>query len=427
MFDKLKHFVNTEDKKRIISNFGSLSILQVVNYILPLITLPYLVRVIGVEYFGLLAFASAVIGYFQIVTDYGFNLTATREISIFRESRSKISEIFSAVMMIKIILLFLGFILMSIIVFNIRKFSQNWEIYILTYGTIIGQVLFPIWFFQGMERMKHITYLNVLAKSIFTITIFILVKEPDDYFFVPILNSIGFIIVGIFSLIIIKKQFNVFFIFQPIRIVLYYLRDGWHIFLSNFATSLYTMSTVILLGVFTNNLIVGYYSGAEKIISALKGLITPVSQTLFPYISRKASISKLIALKNIRKILSFVGFGMLSISVILLLFSKYLILIILGNDYLNSLIVFRILAIIPFLVTLDTMFGTLTMIVFNRNKQYSRIILSAGLLNIILACVLIPFFQHIGAAISVLFVEIYITVNMFFYIQNNGLKIFGEK
>jgi PST family polysaccharide transporter len=415
---------HTEDNRRLFSNFFSLSILQFVNYILPLLTLPYLVRVIGVEYFGLLAFSTALIGYFQIITDYGFNLSATKEISINREDKNKINEIFSSVMTIKIILCFLGFILMSIIVFSFKKFSKDWVIYFLTYGTVLGQVFFPMWFFQGMEKMKHITFLNILAKLIFTISIFLFVKSPGDFFLVPILTSSGLIIVGIISLVIIKNRFHVSFGIPHADKIVFYLKDGWYIFLSIFATSLYSMSTVILLGFFTNNIIVGFYSAAEKLINAVKGLISPVSQTLFPYISRKAQISKQLALQNIRKITSLTGGLMLLVSIVLFIFSDNIISIVLGKEYGNSVIVFRIFSILPFLVTLDTMFGTLNMLVFNRNRQYSRIIISAGLINLVLTCILIPLFQHIGAAVSVLVVELFITINMLIYIQNNDLKIF---
>ncbi len=401
----------------------SLLVLQVANYILPLITLPYLVRVLGVEYFGLLAFATATIAYFDIITDYGFNLTATREISIHRDDKAKVIEIFSSVMTIKFILMLVSFMLMSILVFSFEKFSKDWLIYFLTFGTVIGQVFFPIWFFQGMERMKYITYLNILAKSIFTVAIFIFVQEQSDFYLVPLLTSIGFIVAGVWSLVLIRKVFSIRFEFQNIKTLRYHLKEANHIFFSNISVSLYTKSTILILGMFTNNTIVGYYAVADKLMNAIKQLIIPVSQTLFPYISKQAHISKETALNTVKKL--FVVLLPLSsfISLFFFIYSKEIIIFIFGNQAIHSVIIFKILALIPTLVVLDTLFGTLVMLVFKHNQAYSKIIFSAGIVNLVLIVLLIPLFQAIGAAISVLIVEVYITLRIIFYTETNRLNI----
>lgn len=197
--------IETDEKKRLTSNIFSLGVLQAANYILPLLTIPYLVRVLGPEYFGLLAFATALVAYFILITDYGFNLSATRQISINRENKAKVDEIFSSVMIIKTAFMLLSFGLMSLIVFSFEKFSQHWEIYFITFGMVVGQWLFPVWLFQGMERMKYISYLNIGAKGFFTICIFIFVQDQSDYLLVPFLTSLGFIIAGIWSLYLVKR------------------------------------------------------------------------------------------------------------------------------------------------------------------------------------------------------------------------------
>ncbi len=194
-----------EEFSNLTSNFISLTLLQALNYILPLITLPYLVKTLGIDNFGLLSFATATVAYFGILTDYGFNLTATKDISIHRDNKYKVVEIFSSVMSIKFLLLLFSFLLLNIVVFSFDRFSKDWVIYLLSFGSVVGQFLFPIWFFQGMEKMRYMTYLNLVSKLIFTIAIFIFVEEREDIYLVPLFFSLGGIIAGSLSLYIIYR------------------------------------------------------------------------------------------------------------------------------------------------------------------------------------------------------------------------------
>jgi polysaccharide transporter, PST family len=426
LYKKITTIFKSENGKLVLTNFISLSVLQVLNVLLPLITMPYLVRILGAEYFGLLAIATSIVAYFSIITNYGFDITATREISVNRENTPKIVAIYSSVMILKFVFLIASFILLSVLVFSIEKFATHWEIYYLTFLVLIGQVFFPVWFFLGMEQMKYITYLNVASKTIFTIAIFILVNKQSDYYMVPILTSLGFLFVGFLSIFIVKKKFGIRFEFQSFETLKQHLFQGWHIFISNISVTLYTTTTIVLLGFFTNNTIVGYYSIADKLIGGIKQLIAPISQTLYPFISRKAEESKEVVVAIIKKI-TYVSVALsLLLTAVLFIFAEDLLLLIFGQEARNSLLIFKIMAIVPFLVVIDTLFGTLLMLVFKRNKEYSKIILSAGLLNLILALVLIPSLEGIGAALSVLLVELFITIRILIYTQKNGLSLLGN-
>ena len=420
-------FFSSPTRKKLTENFLSLSVLQGLNYLLPLITLPYLVRVLGPEKYGLVAFAQAFIAYFGILTDYGFNLSATREISIQRENKEKISAIFSSVMLIKFVFLILSFILMSVLVFSIHKFRNEWLLYFLTFGTVLGQVLFPIWFFQGIERMKYITWLNIIAKTIFTVLVFVLIHQKTDYVYVPFLGALGTIISGVLALGIIRKHFKVNFHLPSKNEVIHQLREGWYIFISTVAISLYSISNTFILGLFASNTIVGYYSGAEKIINAVQGLLSPVSQTIYPHISKIASESKERALKFLQKITILIGSSSFFLSLLIFLLAEVVIKILLGGQYLESIKVLRILSFLPFIVGLSNIFGIQTMLTFDYKKAFSNILIIASLINITLAFILVPFFFHIGIAFAVLISETFVTIVMFVYLQRKGIKVLEGK
>ena len=416
-----KRFLATDTRKRLIENFLSLSVLQIANYILPLITFPYLVRVLGPENYGLIAFAQAFIGYFQILTDYGFNLSATREISINRENKEKVSEIFSSVMIIKFFLLLLSLGLMTIIVFSFKKFRQDWLIYYLAFGMVLGQTLFPIWFFQGMERMRYITFLNVLAKLIFTIAIFIFVKRSSDYLYVPLLNSLGLILAGILALWIVFKDFGVFFRIPSFENLKYHLKEGWYIFISTVAISLYTISNTFILGLFTNNTIVGYYSAAERIIRVIQGFLAPISQTIYPHISKLMNESKEVGGKFIRKVTLLIGSFSFILSFFIFIFADLIVRIILGSQFTESIIVLRIIAFLPFIIGLSNVFAIQGIIASGNFKIFSKITFLGAISNIILATLLVKLLQAVGVAISVVFAEILVTLVSFYYLKRLGL------
>lgn len=407
--------------KKLLSNFLSLSFLQVTNLILPLITLPYLVKILGVEKYGLVMFAQAFIQYFVLFTDYGFNLSGTKEVARNSDSIKKLSSIFIHIQLIKIGLAIISFLLLLFIVMIIPRFLVDWDLYLITFGFVLGNVIFPIWFFLGIEEMKYITVLNFIAKIFITIGIFTMIKGPQDYLLVPFLNTLGQISVGIIALYLIFKKYKIRIIIPEFKLLQYYLKDGAFIFLSNISVSLYTVSNTFILGILTNNILVGYYSAAEKLITTINSLINPISQTLFPYINKVIEESKERGMKLIKKIIAIVFVLFFIGSLLILLLSDFIILTFYSDEFLNSIIILKILAFVPMFVSLSNLLGTQILIPLGRNRAFSFIIIIASAFNIILAFILVPIYTYIGTAIGVLISEFIVVLLMTTYIKKKGL------
>lgn len=412
--------------KILASNFVYLSILQGLNLILPLITFPYLIRILGIEYFGLLSFSFAFITYFQIITDYGFNATGTRDVAMAIDNSERQNEIFNQIMSTKLFLTLLSFVLLMGIVFTFHIFRTYWLIYLFSFGSILGQAIFPIWYFQGIQKMKYITYLNLTTKIFFTIALFIFIKQKSDYYLVPVFNALGFIFAGLFSLFYIRKDFNIKFKIQSFKKIKEELNKGKYVFLSELKISLFTNTNTLILGIIAGNQAVGFFSASEKLARAIGNFQTPISNTLFPYLSKEMALDKNKTLQKIKKITTYGTVIFLVIIVICFCFANQIITIIYGTDMDSAVIIFKILILIPLFSFLDTMFGKQILLNLGKDNLYFRVILYATIINLSINLLLTYFYKELGTAIALIITQIVIVIGMWYFAKREMDMIFEK-
>ncbi len=403
----------SNDTSRIGKNFFFLTLLQTANFLLPLLTLPYLVRVLGANLFGLVMFAQTFALFFNVLVDFGFNLSATREVSLHRNDRAKLSQIFSSVMSIKFLLIIISIFLITLIVTFVPRFQMDWKIYYFSFGMVIGQALFPVWYFQGIEKMKIITYINILAKTIFTLLIFLVIKEDSDYLLVPIINAAGFIIAGLIGLSIALKNVT---ILKPKKVEsLKLFRESSQLFVSNLSVTLYTLTNTLILGLFTNNTMVGIYASMEKLVIAVKNLYTPFFQAIFPWVSSKTKHEIITIVKKLILPLSIIGF--LAFFIIFIA-AKPILNLIYNNELISEYSsVFKILGLIAIFSALNMLFNTIMLSALKMYRERMKIMLVSGITNVILALTLVYYFGIYGIAISVAFTEFLLLIFGFLYFK----------
>lgn len=401
--------------KILINNFFALSVLQFLNLVLPLITLPYLLRVIGVENVGLLAFSQAFVFYFQIVTEYGFNLTATRDISVNTENKESVKKIYNETMTTKFFLFFVSGIVLFLLVISTPYFWKNHILYLFYYLSLFGQILFPIWFFQGVQQMKYVTYINVIAKTIFTILVFLIVTHEEDYIFVPLLLAIGNIISGIISVYYLYKNHGIFFKIQHFSKVKEQLISGKFIFLSQLKITLFSNTNTFVLGLIAGNFSVGLFNTAEKIIRAFASLQVPVVNTLFPYIAKEIRNNLDKTVVQIKKIGLYGTIFYMIILTPVFIYSKEIIVLLGTKDAIESSKILRILITLPLLIFLNNLFGTQILLNLNKDKTYFNILLVTAVTNIVLIFPLTYRFDYVGTSISVLITETLLFLLMWVY------------
>lgn len=411
------------ERRQLLDNIASLYLLQGLNYIIPMTLLPYLIRVLGMEMYGLMAFAQSFAQYFTILTDYGFNFSATRTLAQQDGAAEAMSRLFSAVFILKLILGTIGWVVLFAIVSLIPRFHQDAKYFYVGYLAVAGNVLFPIWYYQGIQQMRYISIVSGVTRLLAATAIFIFVHRPEDALLALTIQSGGILVSGIIGILIALLYFRVQLVWPTIANLHVVLLEGWHLFVSTAAISLYTNTNVFMVGALTGNTEAGYFSAAEKVVRALNGLIGPISQAIFPHVNMLVQKSKTAALRFARKTLAYMVPITLLPSLLLLFFAGPFAHFCFGQNSGGSVPVLRCIALLPVIVAISNVLGIQTMVPFGMDKQFSRILIFSGLLNVLMGIVLIKLYGAAGAGISLLITETFVTVGMIICLRQNNLSI----
>lgn len=383
----------SKDGKVLASNFGYLMLLQIASYVFPLITIPYLARVLGVEGFGKIAFAAAVVVWLKTISDWGFNYTATRDVALNKDNPSKVSEIFSNVLWAKIILALISLLFLIVIIITIPYFKENKDILLISFLLVPGSIFFPEWFFQAMERMKFITIFSLSSKIIFTLLVFLFIKEKSDFILQPLFTSLGFVVSGFFATYIIVFKWKIKILRPNLKEIFKTIKGSTDVFINNIMPNLYNSFSVVLLGFYSGSAANGLLDAGSKFISISQQFLMIISRVFFPLLSRKIDSHNLYAKINIYlSMLLCIGLFVLAPFIVNFFYTK---------DFLSAVIVIRIMSISIIFSALISTFGTNFMLVKGYDKDLRNITTICSLIGFISAFPLISLYSYVGAAITI--------------------------
>ncbi|MGA0242075.1 MAG: oligosaccharide flippase family protein [Candidatus Marinamargulisbacteria bacterium] len=388
-------WLKNDDYKKLLKNGLSLSLVQLSNYVLPLLTIPYLARVLGPNFFGLVMMAQATMIYLTLVTDYGFNLSATKEIAMNQSNPARVSSLFSTVMSIKIGLLFVGGVILAGLVIIIPTFRDHYVLFLSAYLIVIGNAFLPTFLFQGLEKMSHIALFNFIAKASFTGLIFWLIRSHTDYIWVHALWGISYIMVDIVAFYIIRNRLHIAFKRPQLNQIKSLLHVSFEYFLSRIAIAIYLNTNVIFVGILLTPAQAGLYGGAEKLLFAITTFYTPLIETIYPYISRTKNKS------FVKKIIS-AAVGLNTFGCILaFLMAPWLIPLILGPAFSDAVPLFRWMLIIAFLHLPTSMIGYPVLGAMGYVKTANRSVIIGAIIHGLLVIIL---YQHITTPLAFIWI-----------------------
>ncbi|MBF0512248.1 MAG: flippase [Candidatus Omnitrophica bacterium] len=405
LIQKTYQMVAPQEGSKVLRNVSLLSSLQVITYILPFIILPYLFRVIGPNKFGLIAFAQAFVQYFMILTDYGFSVSATKEISLCIDNKTRVSEVYSAVMMIKVLLTIVSLVILMGLLYTIPKFQNDRIIYILSFGAVIGNTLFPGWFFQGSEAMKYTFKINVLGEFIYALGIFAFIRSDADYLWVPVVTSLTSLTTGLVGQYILFTRFQMAFKIPALKDLRYQLQTGWNVFISIVAINAYTTTRVFAVGLLTNNTLTGFYSIADRIANAVQTFpLYSFTQAIFPRLNKIFPKNKIKAFLIMRQVqLITVLISLIFLPVIFIL-APWIVKLVCGAYYPAAVMTLQLLLVAVFFISANA-FRVQFLLICGRTDVYSKIHVTMGLIGLPLIIICIHAFSYAGAAMATLLIE----------------------
>lgn len=353
--------------KTVLANFSYLSILQVFAILFPLLTYPYLLRVVGLDLYGVIVFAQAIINYISLVINFGFNMSGARNVAVYKEDKIRLARIVSSTYLCKLILWIICFIVYLSVISIVPFFEDHYWVYVLTFLLTFNELLLPTWFFQGIEKMKYITIVNLSARLLFVVAIFLFVHEREDYLKIPLLNGIGAMLAGFLSLYIVLGKERIKLSVIPMRELRLAYRESFPLFVSCLSTQIYVNVNKLVIGSFLGMSEVSIYDMAEKVLYLMKLPISMVAQAIFPKISRERNIY------FVNRVMFLVVGVVLSVYICVFIGSDWIVYLFTKEYITEASNIMRLLGISAILISFNTFMGGSRLVPMGYSSVYMKV------------------------------------------------------
>ena len=402
-------------KSKVLKNGIWLIILQIVNTIIPVITIPYITRILGASEYGVFSIALNWVTYLQVLVEFGFGLSGARKVAMLKEDNKKeLNKIYNDIISARIVLLVISFIVMSIIAF-ISKFEMKVYIGMLVlFMMIIGTTFQLTWLFQGKQDMKFITVVNVIARLISFVLIFVLVKSSSDLYLYCMLYSITMLISSIISNIIAYKKYGLKFRISNIIEIKEEINDAKYLFASSAMAKIFNGFGITILGIVSTSKMTGIYSAIFKLPYVLTMFFYPITQAIYPYISSKFKNDYNLGINTVKKLSIPIFLIFLIPSIIIVLYRNNIINILFGSEYVEySLIVIPLVLQFLFAI-INNLLGIQILVASGNQKKYSISLMISCIAIVLFNIILGKLFTIYGVAWASFISEIILTIALIF-------------
>ncbi len=392
-------------RKRLVINTLSLYAIQGLNYLSPIIVLPFLLRALKADGYGLVVLAQSLMGYAVIVTTFGFNLTAARDVSVARGNPERLERIFWSTIAAQIALFLVAMAVTGVVIACIPEFRVHWRIFLASALLPLGSIAFPQWYFQGLERLSEAAVAQAISKVTLAVAVIALVRRPDDAGVAALLMTSSQVLGGLVAIAMPGSLKPPPFRLPTRPEVLDTLKGSAHMFGSTVATTLYGHSTALALGLISGTQAVAIYNLGTRFVAALQSMATPLTQAVYPRVAALFTSAPREAWRLLRHTASLLVVVVGTAATVLTLYADAVVRVFAGPGYAGAATVIRITAFTAVIIAAIGVPCQMMIVSLNLTRKLMHIYLSAGILNVCLLFLLIPRCGSDGAATCLLIAE----------------------
>lgn len=418
----IKRFMSFRSN-RVVKNVAALLIGKASTYLLPLASIPFLLHTLGASSYGTLAFAQGITAFFSLAVGFGFDMNVTKEVAESRQDTAYIARLTASVVFVKLVFATAGFALLVALVSFVPEMGRASSVFIVGYLNVLGSVFFPRWAFQGLEVMQPMAIIDVVTRAMGVGLLFVFVRDSSDVTLAMFLLSSGSIVAAVASTFYVVFRLRIPFAVPDLKLALRQTRDSWVFFLAAAGGTLFNQGNVVILGFMLSPAAVGIYAAAEKVVKAAAMLNAPITQAVYPHAMRLATEDRKSFVSYIRRMLWLQPSLLAGPSLILLLGAPWIARVLLGIDDGRAASVLMIMALMPLSAAFADVLGNIAMIGFGFKRQFTRLFLIAGVINVVMLLVLVPWMGVIGAAVSVIVTEIILALMRWRFVANRNLLV----
>lgn len=396
-------------KNKAITDFIHITFIQGLNYLVPLLLTPYIVRLLGPESFGVVSFSQSFAQYFTLLVNFGFDLSAVREMATLSDRKQR-SKLFSDVFCSKFLLFLISFLIFILLNLSVDKFREYFLLNLLSFSINIGYLLYPAWFFQAMGKMRTAVIINGIFKILMAAFVLLFIRSGSDFVYYNLFVSGAQVLLGLTSFIYVLRRYN-FKIELSRHGIVKQIQGSAIIFMSSIMINLYTNTNTFLLGILSNHEATGYFASSSKLIyGAIFIIFVPFSLILYPKISAAIKEDEKRGIEMLKRAIWIALFIGLAMSLTLFVGAKTIIGIVYGDKYMKSVADFRILSALPLLLALSNIFVTQGMINLRMDKLFLKLTIGGAAFCLLFNYLFVPYYHDIAACYALVLTELLITI-----------------